>query len=127
MNLAMLHQRQANLLCEIAKGPADYLGNAADDTARVMLGDYQPSRGDDVTMKRLMLLGEARLVDSLVGDFHNKVQGFEDRDVAGTSKLSETGKINVRWLLDVSANLKKRLDCVKTVIGNPDWAANVAV
>ncbi|CAM1505909.1 Fc.00g115460.m01.CDS01 [Cosmosporella sp. VM-42] len=119
MNLAMLHQRQVNLLCEIAKNPITYLSS---DTTRVALGEYQPCIELDIMLKRIMLLGAVRCFGASVSKFTEKAGDFEARHIAGTLELGEVGKLNLKWLLDVAANLRRRVDCIKIILEKEDWA-----
>ncbi|KAM6540151.1 hypothetical protein FALCPG4_001889 [Fusarium falciforme] len=122
MNLAMLHQRQVNLLCEIAKNPSVHLGN---DTTRVGLGAFQPSKQDDFSLKRLMLQNATRGVNILVEKFHQGARNFEERYIAGTLELGDAGKLNLTWLLGVASNLERRLHCIKLLLEKEDWASEM--
>ncbi|KAF4461106.1 hypothetical protein FALBO_12098 [Fusarium albosuccineum] len=122
MNLAMLHQRQVTLLCELAKEPASHLAN---DSTRVALGSFQPNKEGDLSLKRLMLKNATRDTKKLVDDFHKGAKDFEDRYIAGTLILGEAGKLNLTWLLDVAANLGRRLDCVRVLLDQEDWASQL--
>lgn len=127
MNLAMLHQRQANWLCEIARNPAVYLASAINAALRMSLGDYRPSNRDNILIKRIMLLSVARDVDSAVDEFHARAKSFEEKDASGESRLSEAGKLNLKWLLDVAANLKERLHTVKSILEQTGWGLDVGL
>ncbi|KAJ3540263.1 hypothetical protein NM208_g5140 [Fusarium decemcellulare] len=122
MNLAMLHQRQVTLLCELAKEPASHLAN---DSTRIALGSFRSSKEDDLSLKRLMLKNATRDTKKLVDDFHEGAKDFEDRYIAGTLILGEAGKLNLTWLLDVAANLGRRLDCVRVLLDQEDWASQL--
>ncbi|KAF4948496.1 hypothetical protein FSARC_13733 [Fusarium sarcochroum] len=122
MNLAMLHQRQVTLLCEITKGPADYLSN---DMTRTVLGSFQSAKKDDLCIKQLMLRHATRDVKISVDAFHEGARVFEERYIAGTLELGEAGKLNLKFLLDVSANLGRRLDCVRVLLERDDWASDL--
>lgn len=122
MNLAMLHQRQVNLLCEIAKNPGTHLGN---DTTHVALGTFQPSKQDDLSLKRLMLQNATRDVKMLVEKFHQGARDFEERYIAGTLELGDAGKLNLTWLLGVASNLERRLHCIKLLLEKEDWASEL--
>lgn len=122
MNLAQLHQRQLNMLCDICSNPTLYL---REDPARVTLGPYQPPREDDISLKRIMLLGVTRNVRVSVDGFRSRVNGFDERHAAGTLELAEAGKLNLLWLVGIAANLARRLDTVKAVLEKQDWAGHV--
>ncbi|KAM0224924.1 hypothetical protein ACHAQD_001722 [Fusarium lateritium] len=122
INLAMLHQRQVTLLCDIAKQPAHYLEN---DTTRISLGNFLPSEMDDLKIKQLMLRQATRNVKTSVEAFHQGARGFEERYIAGTLELGDAGKLNLKWLLDVSANLDRRLDCVRVLLEQENWASGL--
>ncbi|EEU39720.1 uncharacterized protein NECHADRAFT_79498 [Fusarium vanettenii 77-13-4] len=122
MNLAMLHQRQVNLLCEIAKAPSVHLEN---DTTRVGLGIFHPSKQDDLSLKRLMLQNATRDVEMLVEKFHQGAREFEERYIAGTLELGDAGKLNLTWLLGVASNLERRLHCIKLLLEKEDWASEL--
>ncbi|UPK89478.1 hypothetical protein LCI18_000413 [Fusarium solani-melongenae] len=122
MNLAMLHQRQVNLLCEIAKNPGTHLSN---DTAHVALGTFQPSKQDDLSLKRSMLQNAARDVRILVEQFHQGARDFEERYIVGTLELGDAGKLNLTWLLGVASNLERRLHCIKLLLEKDDWASEM--
>lgn len=118
MNLAQLHQRQLNVLCDMCSNPTLYLGG---DSARVTLGKYEPSREDDVLLKRIMLLGVARKVSASVDSFQSRVKRSDERHAAGTLQLAEAGKLNLVWLLGTAANLTRRLDTIKSLLEKEDW------
>jgi hypothetical protein len=122
INLAMLHQREVTLLCEIAKQPVHYLGN---DMTKTALGSFLPSKQDDLEIKQLMLRHATRNVKMSVEAFHQGARRFEERHIAGTLELGDAGKLNLKWLLDVSANLDRRLDCVKVLLERDDWASGL--
>ncbi|WZH44345.1 uncharacterized protein QYS62_005367 [Fusarium acuminatum] len=122
INLAMLHQRQVTLLCEIAKQPVHHLGN---DMTKTALGSFLPSEQDDLEIKQLMLRHATRNVKISVEALHQGARGFEERHIAGTLELGDAGKLNLKWLLDVSANLDRRLDCVKVLLERDDWASEL--
>ncbi|KAI8721234.1 hypothetical protein NCS52_00570300 [Fusarium sp. LHS14.1] len=122
MNLAMLHQRQVNLLCEIAKNPDTHLSN---DTTHVALGTFHPSKQDDLSLKRLMLQNATRDVKTLMEKFHQGARDFEEGYIAGTLDLGDAGKLNLTWLLGVASNLERRLHCIKLLLEKEDWASEL--
>ncbi|VUC23453.1 unnamed protein product [Clonostachys rosea] len=119
MNLSFLHQRQVTLLSNIAKDPATFMH---DTTPRVTLGEYQTSREDDITLKRVLLLRVARDILKSVDECHDRSMEFEKRFKEGTLDLGDIGKLNLRWLLDIAANLTKRLNCIRSLLENNEWA-----
>ncbi|KIL89025.1 hypothetical protein FAVG1_07419 [Fusarium avenaceum] len=122
INLAMLHQRQVTLLCEIAKQPVHHLGS---DMTKIVLGSFLPSEEDDLEIKQLMLRHATRNVKMSVEALHQGARGFEERYIAGTLELGDAGKLNLKWLFDVSANLDRRLDCVRVLLERDDWASGL--
>ncbi|KAF4448784.1 hypothetical protein F53441_7833 [Fusarium austroafricanum] len=122
INLAMLHQRQVTLLCELAKTPEDHLSN---DMTRASLGSFQPSKQDDLSIKQLMLRQATRNVKMSVEAHHEGAKEFERRHIEGTLELGDAGKLNLKWLLDISENLRRRLDCVRVLLERDDWAARL--
>lgn len=118
----MLHQRQVTLLCEIAKQPVHHLGN---DMTKTVLGGFLPSEQDGLEIKQLMLRHATRNVKMSVEALHQGARGFEERYIAGTLELGDAGKLNLKWLFDVSANLDRRLDCVRVLLERDDWASEL--
>ncbi|KAF5578932.1 hypothetical protein FPANT_9804 [Fusarium pseudoanthophilum] len=122
INLVMLHQRQVNLLSELAEDPREYLRN---DMASTTLGGFQPSKQDDIAMKQLMVRQATRDVILSVTADHESATGFQKRYTAGTLDLSDTGKLNVKWLVEVSENLQRTLEHVKALLEKDDWATKL--
>ncbi|CAG9988329.1 unnamed protein product [Clonostachys byssicola] len=118
MNLSFLHQRQVTLLINITKDPAAFIHEQA---PRVSLGEYQVSREDDIALKRMLLLRVARDLLKSVNECHDRSMEFERRFKEGTLDLGDIGKLNLRWLLDIAANLTRRLNCVKSQLENNEW------
>lgn len=123
INLALLHQRQVNLLCNIAKNPTTYLDDVTDCGSFVRLGEYQPSKHDELLLRQVMMLGATRDVGCRVRDFESHAREYQEGDVVGTNKLSEAGKLNLKWLLDVATNLTRRLECVKSTVERAEWVS----
>ena len=122
MTLALLHQRQLNILCDIAANPSLYLS----DDAHVSLGIYRPpSRETNVAVKKVMLLGIVRGAREPVEGIRERVRGFEERVGKGAMELAEAGRLNLKWLLEITANLTRRLDTVKAVLEREDWGMGV--
>ena len=122
VNLAMLHQRQMDRLCEIVKRPEAYI---KEDATRLRLGAYQTSRSDDAMLKRMLLLRITRDPASYMADFQAKARGFEERFVQGTLVLEEAGRLTLRWLLDIAGNLTKRLRCIQFKLEREDWGLDI--
>ena len=118
MTLALFFQRQLNILCDIAMNPSLYLN---ENSVRVALGPYQASREDDVVFKRIMLLRVAKIIRAPVDEFRERVNGFDERVAAGTLEIAEAGRLNLEWLVGISANLARRLESVETVLEEDDW------
>ncbi|CAH0052089.1 unnamed protein product [Clonostachys solani] len=119
MNLSFLHQRQVTLLSNIAKDPAAFIHEQA---PRVTLGEYQASREDDATLKRMLLLRVARDILKSVNECNDRSREFEKSFKEGTLDLGDIGKLNLRWLLDIAENLTKRLNCIRSLLENNQWA-----
>ncbi|KAF4437134.1 hypothetical protein FACUT_5895 [Fusarium acutatum] len=122
INLVMLHQRQVNLLSELAEDPREYLRS---DMTNTTLGGFQTSKQDDIAIKQLMVRQATRDVILSVNADHGSATGFQERYNAGTLDLSETGKLNVKWLVEVSENLRRTLDYVKVLLEKDDWATKL--
>jgi hypothetical protein len=122
INLVMLHQRQVNLLSELAEDPREYLRS---DMASTKLRGFQPSKQDDIAMKQLMVRQATRDVILSVNADHESATGFQERDIAGTLDLSDTGKLNVKWLVEVSENLGRTLEHVRVLLEKDDWATKL--
>ena len=118
MTLALFFQRQLNILCDIAMNPSLYI---SENSVGVALGPYQASREDDVVFKRTMLLGVAKIIRAPVDEFRERVAGFDERVAAGTLEVAEAGRLNLEWLVGISANLARRLESVETVLEEVDW------
>lgn len=121
MNMAMLHQSQVTLLCDLAKKPGVYLSQGQ-SPVRFTLGVYQLPVEEDTDYKRQAILAAARKVGSTVADFDDLVRSHQDSEITGDLEASETMKINIRWLLDVARNLKSRLRVIIPILEKPDWA-----
>ncbi|KAK3311725.1 uncharacterized protein B0T15DRAFT_424431 [Chaetomium strumarium] len=122
MTLALLHQRQLNLLCDICANPSLYLW---DNDMRVSLGSYRPpNRERDVAVKRAMLLGVASGVRERVEVIRDRLEEFEDRIERGVLELAEAGRLNLQWLLAITGNLVRRLDTIKALLAREDWGLN---
>ncbi|KAI7760442.1 hypothetical protein LZL87_008532 [Fusarium oxysporum] len=122
INLVMLHQRQVNLLSELAEDPREYLRN---DITQTTLGSFQVSMQDDIAIKQLMFRQATRDVRISVDADHKSATGFQERCIAGTLDLSDTGKLNVKWLVEVSENLRRTLEYVKVLLEKDDWATKL--
>lgn len=124
MNLAMLHQRQVALMCVIAKNPSAFIGGPTSDNLHFTLGLYQLPEQNNAMFKRLVILSAARNIDQLVANFDDSIRAHQDLEFTG-SVVSETesAKLNLRWLLDVSRNLKSRLKAIVCILEKPEWAA----
>ncbi|KAF4335581.1 hypothetical protein FBEOM_10554 [Fusarium beomiforme] len=119
INLVMLHQRQVTFLSEIAEDPREYLSN---DITQTTLGSFKSSKLDDIAIKQLMTRQATRDVRISVDADHKSATGFQERYVAGTLDLSDTGKLNVKWLVEVSENLRRTLEYVRLMLEKDDWA-----
>ncbi|KAF5530410.1 hypothetical protein FNAPI_13570 [Fusarium napiforme] len=119
INLVILHQRQTNLLSELAEEPRQYLRS---DMVSTTLGGFQPSKQDDIAIKHLMVRQATRDVIFSVNTDHESATGFQQRYTAGTLDLSDTGKLNVKWLVEVSENLQRTLEHVRVLLEKDDWA-----
>ncbi|KAF5634173.1 uncharacterized protein FTJAE_6792 [Fusarium tjaetaba] len=122
INLVMLHQRQVNLLSELVEDPREYLRS---DMASTTLGGFQPSKQDDIAIKQLMVRQATRDVILSVNADHESATGFQERSIAGTLDLSDTGKLNVKWLVEVSENLQRTLEHVNVLLEKDDWATKL--
>ncbi|SCO83003.1 uncharacterized protein FRV6_07216 [Fusarium oxysporum] len=122
INLVMLHQRQVNLLSELAEDPGEYLRNYLTQTT---LGSFQTSKPDDIAIKQLMVRHATRDVRISVDADHKSATGFQERYIAGTLDLSDTGKLNVKWLVEVSENLRRTLEYVRVLLEKDDWATKL--
>ncbi|KAH7489943.1 hypothetical protein FOMA001_g2617 [Fusarium oxysporum f. sp. matthiolae] len=122
INLVMLHQRQVNLLSELAEDPGEYLRNYFTQTT---LGSFQTSKPDDIAIKQLMVRHATRDVRISVDADHKSATGFQERYIAGTLDLSDTGKLNVKWLVEVSENLRRTLEYVRVLLEKDDWATKL--
>ncbi|EXL61177.1 hypothetical protein FOCG_00376 [Fusarium oxysporum f. sp. radicis-lycopersici 26381] len=122
INLVMLHQRQVNLLSELAEDPGEYLRNYFTQTT---LGSFQTSKPDDIAIKQLMVRHATRDVRFSVDADHKSATGFQERYIAGTLDLSDTGKLNVKWLVEVSENLRRTLEHVRVLLEKDDWATKL--
>ncbi|KAH7267597.1 uncharacterized protein BKA55DRAFT_684869 [Fusarium redolens] len=122
INLVMLHQRQVNLLSELAEDPKEYLRNHMTQT---MLGEFQVSKQDDIAIKQLMVRQATRDVRISVDADYESATGFQERYIAGTLDLSDTGKLNVKWLVEVSENLRRTLEYVRVLLEKDDWATKL--
>ncbi|KAK5996781.1 hypothetical protein PT974_02123 [Cladobotryum mycophilum] len=123
VNLAMLHQRQVGLMCTITKNPAAFLHGPANGAVRFTLGVYQLNEQDDCNFKRLAVLSAARSVESQVTNFDDIIRGHQDAEFMGTSasEISESAKLNLRWLLDVARNLRSRLRVIISMLEKQEW------
>ncbi|KAF5569158.1 hypothetical protein FPHYL_2285 [Fusarium phyllophilum] len=122
INLVMLHQRQVNLLSELAEDPREYLRG---DMTNTTLGRFQTSKQDDIAMKQLMVRQATRDVITSVNADHESATGFQERYMAGQLDLSDTGKLNVKWLVEVSENLQRTLEDVRVLLEKDDWATKL--
>ncbi|CZR40250.1 uncharacterized protein FPRO_05150 [Fusarium proliferatum ET1] len=122
INLVMLHQRQVNLLSELAEDPGEYLRG---DMTNVTLGGFQTTKQDDIAIRQLMVRQATRDVILSVNADHESATGFQKRYTAGTLDLSDTGKLNVKWLVEVSENLQRTLEYVKVLLEKDDWATKL--
>ncbi|KAH8718738.1 hypothetical protein HC256_003364 [Beauveria bassiana] len=124
MNLAMLHQRQVALMCVIAKSPSAFTGGPASDNLRFTLGLYQLSEENNAMFERLVILSTARNIDHLVANFDDSIRAHQDLELtASVVSETESAKLNLKWLLDVSKNLKSRLETNIRILVKPEWAA----
>ncbi|KAI0113630.1 hypothetical protein GGR51DRAFT_506094 [Nemania sp. FL0031] len=122
MNIAMLHQSQVTLLCNMTKCSAAYLGSYyGPEAVRFTLGVYQLPEADDFQQKRLAVLAVGRKVESLVTDFDDVVRGHQDLEIAGSVGASDLAKINLKWLLEISRNLKAQLKSILAVFEQVEW------
>jgi hypothetical protein len=121
MNLALLHQRQVNTLCEVAKSPATFLC----DENCVVLGGYRSCREDGLAFKRLVLLRIVKNVIKSIEEFQERATDFQSRFLAGTLELGDAGKLNLKWLLDIGSNLARRLGCIRSILEKEDWTSEI--
>lgn len=129
MSLAVLHQRQASLMCTITKNPATYLSGSGANAVRLTLGIFQLTAHDDLEHKRLLILSAARRIDTQVAGFDDAIRDYQNMEVTGsqpadTLEQTESAKLNLRWLLDVARNLKGRLKIIISILEKPDWASD---
>ncbi|KAI1112059.1 hypothetical protein F5Y14DRAFT_281003 [Nemania sp. NC0429] len=123
VNLAMLHQSQVTLLCNMTKAPTAYLGSYHSPGAiRFTLGAYQLSEDEDLRQKRQAVLSAARQTASLITDFDDVVRDHHDLELAGALEASDLAKINVKWLLETTRNLKAQLNAMLKILEQPGWA-----
>ncbi|KAF5968206.1 hypothetical protein FBULB1_10839 [Fusarium bulbicola] len=122
VNLVILHQRQVSLLSEVAEDPKEYPRR---EMTLATLGGFQTSKQDDITIKQLMVRQATRDVILSVNADHESATGFQERYVAGTLDLSDTGKLNVKWLVEVSENLRRTLEYVRLLLEKDDWATKL--
>jgi hypothetical protein len=125
-NLAMLHQRIVSLLCAITKNPASYLHNSAGTTVHITLGTYRFSELEDLEHKRLVILSAVRRIDLLVTGFDSMIRSEHGTETEighqeGMSNMTESGKINLLWLLNINRNLKSRLKVIVSILDQSDW------
>ncbi|KGQ08210.1 hypothetical protein BBAD15_g6450 [Beauveria bassiana D1-5] len=124
MNLAMLHQRQVALMCVIAKSPSAFTGGPASDNLRFALGLYQLPEENNAIFKRLVILSTARNIGHHVANFDDSIRAHQDLELtASVVSETESAKLNLKWLLDVSRNLKSRLETNIRILEKPEWAA----
>ncbi|KAI0130138.1 hypothetical protein BJ170DRAFT_302603 [Xylariales sp. AK1849] len=122
LNLAMLHQKQVNLMCAMAKNPSIYLRCPDSDALRFTLGIYQLSERDDLKFKGLAILAAAHNLDDLVAGFDDMARSYQERDSADGSILSDLARLNLKWTLDVAGHLKSRLKVIISILRQDDWA-----
>ncbi|KAI0429785.1 hypothetical protein F5Y09DRAFT_248758 [Xylaria sp. FL1042] len=123
VNLAMLHQSQVALLYNMTKSPAVYFGSShGPEAARFTLGVYQLPEADDLYQKRLALLAVGRKVESLVTNFESVINAREDLEIASNLGGTDLAKINRKWLLEVSRNLKSQLESILAIFEQADWS-----
>lgn len=128
MSLAFLHQRQAGLMCTMTKNAAAYLSGSGPNAVRLTLGTFQLTAQEDLDHKCLLVLSAARRIDAQVAGFDDAIRDYQNMEVTGsqladTLEQSESAKLNLRWLLDVSRNLKGRLKIILSILEKPDWAS----
>ncbi|KAM0669885.1 hypothetical protein MY8738_000041 [Beauveria namnaoensis] len=120
----MLHQRQVALMCVIAKSPSAFTGGPASNNLRFTLGLYHLSEENNAMFKRLVILSTARNIDQLVANFDDSIRGHQDLELtASVISETESAKLNLKWLLDVSRNLKSRLETIICILEKPERAA----
>lgn len=120
--LSMLHQRQLNLICNLAKNPGKFLNH---DRTHVMIGDFQPPKNVDLMLKRMMLLRVAHDLRTSTTKFSDIVKDFQDKHRSGASKLSEAGKLNIKWLSEIGEYLRNGLDGIESLLEKDTWAESI--
>lgn len=118
INLAMLHQRVIGLLCIVSKNPATYIHSSKNDAIHFTIGEYRLSEEESEQHKRLLILSAANRAGRSVTELYDKIHRLH-----GHSGLTEAGKLNLDWLLDVKKNLVDRLKIIIPMLQKADWAS----
>ncbi|KAI1162098.1 hypothetical protein F5B18DRAFT_673975 [Nemania serpens] len=119
----MLYKSQVTLLYNITKTLAAYLRSYNSPNAiRFTLSAYQLSKDEDLRQKRQAVLSTARQTASLVTGFDDVVRDHYDLELASDLEASDMAKINVKWLLETTRNLKAQLNAILKVLEQPGWA-----
>ncbi|KAE8375176.1 hypothetical protein BDV26DRAFT_21671 [Aspergillus bertholletiae] len=112
-------QHLTNLFCRVAKNGAWYVSNA-----RLGLGSFRLSEEEDRAHKSLLVASSLGYVDSILDLLGSSVREFQYAEIMQQKTgetTTETGRSNLKWIMETVSRLRSQVQTMIKVVGGLDW------
>ncbi|KAB8237347.1 Zn(II)2Cys6 transcription factor domain-containing protein [Aspergillus alliaceus] len=112
-------QHLTNIFLQVARNGAWYVSNA-----RLGLGSFRLSEEEDRAHKSLLVvssLGHVDTIMDLLGNSVREIQYAEVMQQKTGETATETGRCNLKWIMETVARLKSQVRMMIQVIEGLDW------
>ena len=113
-------QHLTNLFCRVANNGAWYVSNAP-----LGLGSFRLSEEEDRAHKSLLVVSSLGYVDAILDLLGSSVREFHYAEIVQqkTGEIAtETGRSNLKWIMETVSRLRGQVQTMIKVIGGLDWA-----
>ncbi|KNG89655.1 hypothetical protein ANOM_002349 [Aspergillus nomiae NRRL 13137] len=113
-------QHLTNLFCRVANNGTWYVSNAP-----LGLGSFRLSEEEDRAHKSLLVVSSLGYVDAILDLLGSSVREFHYAEIVQqkTGEIAtETGRSNLKWIMETVSRLRGQVQTMIKVIGGLDWA-----
>lgn len=113
------------MFCSLAKNGSPHLTNE-----KLGMGMFQLSEEEDRAHKRLLILSAVNKIQAVIDEFGDTIREFQDGQLLKEKSgemATETGRSNLKWVLDGVRNMKARLKAMMNLIESGDWGKSSSV
>ncbi|KAE8353622.1 hypothetical protein BDV28DRAFT_103535 [Aspergillus coremiiformis] len=112
-------QHLTNIFCRVAKNGTWYVS-----TARLGLGSFRLSEEEDRAHKSLLVVSSLGHIDTIMDLLGSSVREFQYAEMMqqkGGETTTETGRSNLKWIMETVSRLKSQVQMMIKVVEGLDW------